>query len=478
MYRRRIGEQQRRVGLARSRGPPSPDRAGRRSRGSSPTSCRGAAPSVIAASARAARRRRAKGAGPVAGDDELLSVGDGGVGQRQRRGAIGRRRYARVRRGRRRAARRHQRQERQEPTNAAHAPSSHDQEVARVGSAHYCCRMEYQRLGTTGLRVSRICLGCMSYGDPDAVAAGTRRSAGSGRCAKKSRARSSSARSSSASTSSTPPTSTRSARSEEITGRALKQLARREDVVIATKVYNADAPRAERPRAVAQAILHEVDASLRRLGTDYVDLYQIHRWDDGTPIEETMEALHDVVKSGQGALSRRVVDVGVAVRQGASGRREARLDALRRRCRTTGTSSIARRSARWRRSASTRASASFRGARWRAGGWRARRRRRRRRRRRAPRPISSASASTRRRTTPMRAWSRRSTRWRARASCRTRRWRWRGSCKSAGVTAPIVGATKMQHLEDAVAALAVKLEASEVRALEAAYVPHAVAGHS
>ena len=75
-----------------------------------------------------------------------------------------------------------------------------------------------------------------------------------------------------------------------------------------------------------KAIFAAIDASLRRLGTDYVDLYQIHRWDYGTPIEETLEALHDVVKVRQGPLPRRLVDVRLAVLQVAPPRASARLD--------------------------------------------------------------------------------------------------------------------------------------------------------
>jgi len=88
--------------------------------------------------------------------------------------------------------------------------------------------------------------------------------------------------------------------SEEITGRALKELApRREDIVLATKVWG---PMSNAPNGKGlgrKAIFQEIDASLRRLGTDYVDLYQIHRWDDATPIEETLEALNDVVRAGK-----------------------------------------------------------------------------------------------------------------------------------------------------------------------------------
>jgi aryl-alcohol dehydrogenase-like predicted oxidoreductase len=152
--------------------------------------------------------------------------------------------------------------------------------------------MNYAKLGRTGLDVSRICLGCMSYGGGSqgnhawslgeeesrpfikrALEAGinffdtaNRYSLGS---------------------------------SEEILGRAIKDFARRDEVVIATKVYGRMRPGPNGAGLSRKAIMMEIDASLRRLGTDYVDLYQIHRWDHETPIEETLEALHDVVKAGK-----------------------------------------------------------------------------------------------------------------------------------------------------------------------------------
>ncbi|WP_138761149.1 aldo/keto reductase [Modestobacter altitudinis] len=152
--------------------------------------------------------------------------------------------------------------------------------------------MEYTRLGSTGLHVSRICLGMMSFGDPDrgghpwslpeeasraviekALAAGITffdtanvYSAGS---------------------------------SEEITGRALKDFADREDVVLATKVHGRMRPGPNGAGLSRKAVLAELEASLRRLGTDYVDLYQVHRWDPHTPIEETLEALDSAVRSGK-----------------------------------------------------------------------------------------------------------------------------------------------------------------------------------
>jgi aryl-alcohol dehydrogenase-like predicted oxidoreductase len=87
--------------------------------------------------------------------------------------------------------------------------------------------------------------------------------------------------------------------SEEIVGRALRDFAKRDEVVLATKVFHRTRPGPNGRGLSRKAILTEIDASLRRLGTDFVDLYQIHRWDDRTPIEETLEALHDVVKAGK-----------------------------------------------------------------------------------------------------------------------------------------------------------------------------------
>jgi aryl-alcohol dehydrogenase-like predicted oxidoreductase len=152
--------------------------------------------------------------------------------------------------------------------------------------------MEYTRLGSTGMQVSRICLGMMSFGDPargghpwslpeeasravieKALTAGITffdtanvYSAGS---------------------------------SEEITGRAIRDFTDREDVVLATKVHGRMRPGPNGAGLSRKAVLAELDASLTRLGTDYVDLYQIHRWDPHTPIEETLEALDSAVRSGK-----------------------------------------------------------------------------------------------------------------------------------------------------------------------------------
>jgi aryl-alcohol dehydrogenase-like predicted oxidoreductase len=152
--------------------------------------------------------------------------------------------------------------------------------------------MEYTNLGKTGLKVSRICLGCMTYGVP-------------GRGAhtwtldeEKSRPFIKKALEVGINFFDTANVYS-DGTSEEIVGRALKDFATREEVVIATKVHGRMRPDPNGAGLSRKAILHEIDQSLRRLGTDYVDLYQIHRLDPETPIEEILEALHDVVKAGK-----------------------------------------------------------------------------------------------------------------------------------------------------------------------------------
>jgi aryl-alcohol dehydrogenase-like predicted oxidoreductase len=152
--------------------------------------------------------------------------------------------------------------------------------------------MEYVRLGQTGLKVSRVCLGCMTYGIPERGAHTWTLDE------EKSRPFIKQALELGINFFDTANTYS-DGTSEEIVGRALRDFARREEVVLATKVFN---PMREGPNASGlsrKSIMTEIDASLRRLGTDYVDLYQIHRWDNRTPIEETMEALHDVIKAGK-----------------------------------------------------------------------------------------------------------------------------------------------------------------------------------
>jgi 1-deoxyxylulose-5-phosphate synthase len=150
--------------------------------------------------------------------------------------------------------------------------------------------MNYTNLGKMGLKVSRICLGCMSYGLKEEREWGLDEEQGR-------------------------PFIKRAlelginffdtanmygtGRSEEVLGRALHDFTKRDEVVVATKVYFPMRSDVNGGGLSRKAIMTEIDHSLRRLGTDYVDLYQIHRWDYNTPIEETLEALHDVVKSGK-----------------------------------------------------------------------------------------------------------------------------------------------------------------------------------
>lgn len=151
--------------------------------------------------------------------------------------------------------------------------------------------MRYVKLGSSGLKVSRICLGMMSYGDPgswawmlreDAAEPIVRRAVEAGV------------------TFFDTADMYSDGASEEITGRLLAKLfARRDDYVLATKVYFPTGPGPNDRGLSRKHVLAAIDASLTRLGTDYVDLYQIHRWDHETPIEETMEALHDVVRAGK-----------------------------------------------------------------------------------------------------------------------------------------------------------------------------------
>jgi 1-deoxyxylulose-5-phosphate synthase len=152
--------------------------------------------------------------------------------------------------------------------------------------------MQYRNLGSTGLKVSPICVGCMTFGVPErgdhpwtlpeaqsrplirkAIEAGINFF----------------------DTANVYSDGT----SEEIVGQALKDYTRRDEVVIATKVFFPMSPGPNGGGLSRKSIFTAIDASLRRLGTDYVDLYQIHRWDPTTPIEETLEALHDLVKAGK-----------------------------------------------------------------------------------------------------------------------------------------------------------------------------------
>jgi 1-deoxyxylulose-5-phosphate synthase len=326
--------------------------------------------------------------------------------------------------------------------------------------------MDYTRLGHTGLQVSRLCLGCMTYGEPkrgnhewtldeessrpfirEALEAGINffdtanvYSAGS---------------------------------SEEILGRALRDFARRDEVVVATKVHGKMAEHPNGGGLSRRAIMSEIDNSLRRLGMDHVDLYQIHRFDPNTPIEETLEALHDVVKAGKaryiGASSMfawqfcKMLHVAEQHNWTRFVSMQNHLNLLYREeeremlglCREEGIGVIP-----W--------SPLARG--------------------KLARPASKESATERERTDNyMRVLYQHTVDADRRvidavgAVAEAR-----GASRAAvalawllskpGITAPIIGASKPHHLKDALAALTLQLGADEIERLEAAYVPHAVAG--
>ncbi len=323
--------------------------------------------------------------------------------------------------------------------------------------------MDYVRLGTTGTKVSRICLGMMTYGDPDwrewtlgdddavpivqaAVESGV--------------------------TFFDTADAYANGTSEELTGRVLSRFfTRREDYVLATKVFM---PLGDGPndRGLSRThVLNGIDASLRRLGTDYVDLYQIHRFDPETPVEETMEALHDVVKAGKarylGASSMYAWQFAkaqhVAHQHGwtpfvtmqnhynlAYREEEREMVPL---CLDQGVGLIP-----WSplarglltrpagdQSTTRSTNDSFADVLYDEGD-------------RAVVEAVHEVAQTR--GVPMAqvalAWL----------------------LSRPGVTAPIVGASKVGHLEDAVAATGLRLSDEEVKALETPYRPHAVRGHS
>lgn len=322
--------------------------------------------------------------------------------------------------------------------------------------------MRYTKLGSTGLEVSALTLGCMSWGDPargghpwvldedaartivkDALEAGVTffdtanvYSGGS---------------------------------SEEFTGRALNDFAEREDVVVATKVHGRMRPGPNGAGLSRKAILHEIDASLRRLGTDYVDLYQIHRWDPTVPIEETMEALHDVVKAGkaryigassmyawQFAKAQHVADLGGWTRFVSMQNhynllyREEEREMLPL-CEDQGVGVIpwsplarGRLTRDWDTETARTETDEFGGSLYRDED---------------KAVVDTVAAVAARRGVP-----------RAQVALA---W----LLHQPVVTAPIVGVTKPQHLADAVAAVDLELSDEELEELGSGYTPHAVAGH-
>jgi aryl-alcohol dehydrogenase-like predicted oxidoreductase len=323
--------------------------------------------------------------------------------------------------------------------------------------------MEYVNLGSTGLRVSRICLGCMSYGDPkrgthkwslDEEASGPffRRAIEAG-------------------INFFDTANVYSAgSSEEITGRALAEYANRDEVVLATKVHGAMRTGPNGGGLSRKAILTEIDHSLHRLGVDYVDLYQIHRWDPHTPIEETLEALHDVVRAGKaryiGASSMWAWQFAKALSlSDAHGwsrfvsmqdhynllYREEEREMLPL-CRDQGIGVIpwsplarGRLTRPWDATSARSETDEFGRTLYRD----------------EDRAIVEAVAAVAadRGVSPAQvalAWM----------------------LSRPGITAPIIGATKMAHLEDAIAAVELELTSDEIGRLEAPYAPHEIAGHS
>jgi aryl-alcohol dehydrogenase-like predicted oxidoreductase len=324
--------------------------------------------------------------------------------------------------------------------------------------------MDYINLGRTGLKVSPLTLGCMTFGEPQrgnhawtldeeqsrpiiqrAVELGinffdTANSYSDGS-------------------------------SEEIVGRALKDFTRRDEVVIATKVYFPTGTGPNRGGLSRKALLTEIDNSLRRLGTDYIDLYQIHRWDYATPIEETLEALHDIVKAGKaryiGASSMYAWQFAKALytadRHGWTRfvTMQNHLNLINREeeremlplCIAEDIGVLP-----WSPLARGRLTRDWNEASHRsdtdavAKGLYAKTEAADRLVAEAVKQVAEARGIPRAQV--------------ALAWVRQRR----------GVTAPIVGASRLSHLDDAVQALSVKLSADEIATLEQAYVPHPVVG--
>jgi 1-deoxyxylulose-5-phosphate synthase len=324
--------------------------------------------------------------------------------------------------------------------------------------------MDYVKLGRTGLEVSRICLGCMSYGSP---ASKTQPWALDER---ESRPFITQALEAGINFFDTANVYSGGA-SEEVVGKALKELTKRDEIVLATKVWGRMRPGANGAGLSRKAIFMEMDASLRRLGTDYVDLYQIHRWDDSTPIEETMEALHDLVKAGKtryiGASTMYAWQFAKALYVAEKNHwtrfvsmqnfvnliyREEEREMLPL-CKAEGIGVIP-----W--------SPLARG--------------------RLARPWESTTNRSEQDVFGRKIYSNTSDADRAIVDKVAAIASQRGVSmaqvalawvlQKSAVTAPIVGATKPEHLVDALASLELKLNDSEVGELEAPYVPHAVAG--
>ncbi|SFV16579.1 aldo/keto reductase [Pseudoduganella namucuonensis] len=324
--------------------------------------------------------------------------------------------------------------------------------------------MKYVNLGRTGLKVSRLALGCMSYGVPERGGhpwtLDEERSRPVIRHALESGINF-------FDTSNSYSDGT----SEEITGRALRDFARREEVVIATKAYFPQGKGPNQRGLSRKALMAEIDNSLRRLGTDYVDLYQIHRWDYDTPIEETLEALHDIVKAGKaryiGASSMYAWQFAKALYTADLNgwtrftSMQNQLNLINREeeremlplCAAEGVGVIP-----WSPLARGRLTRDW--------------------------DVASKRSDTDQIAKEMYTATEAADRVVAERVKRVAEARGIPRAQVAlawvlhnpVVTAPLIGATKNTHIDDAVAALKVKLTPDEVALLESAYIPHAVAG--
>jgi len=326
--------------------------------------------------------------------------------------------------------------------------------------------MEYTRFGRTGLEVSRLCLGCMSYGVPERGPHPWSLGEAESRPFLR---RALDLGINFFDTANVYSDGT----SEEIVGRALKDFAPRDGIVLATKVHGRMHEGPNGAGLSRKAILSEIDHSLRRLGTDYVDLYQIHRFDPHTPLEETLEALHDVVKAGKaryiGASSMYAWQFARALhlseRHGWTRfvsmqnyvnllYREEEREMLPL-CRAEGIAVIpwspmarGRLTRDWDQGSARAETDAFGRSLYAKTGEADRK------------VVEAVAAVAAARGVPRAqialAWV----------------------LQQPGVTSPIVGATKVEHLDDAVAALSLRLSPEECATLEAPYVPHAVVGHA
>ena len=325
--------------------------------------------------------------------------------------------------------------------------------------------VQYVNLGYTGLKVSRICLGMMTYGTPkwrdwvldeEASRPFIQRAIEQG-----------------INFFDTADVYSLGV-SEEITGRALRDFAKRDEVVIATKVYNVMSDDPNDRGLSRKHIMASIDNSLRRLGTDYVDLYQIHRWDKETPIEETMEALHDVVRAGKarylGASSMYAWQFARAVYL-ADHRGWTRFVAMQNHynliyreeeremiplCQAEGIAIIP-----W----SPLARGFLTGSRAREGWGK------------TTRSKSDAMAHNMYYSDGDFAIADRVAELAGRLGTTSAQIALAWMLHRPGITAPIIGASKMPHLEQAISALDLQLSTNDLAYLEEPYLPHPVLGH-